>query len=90
VYSGYAKPNIFNNRQLRIIWPPPLPLRYLAYWKLAAILEEKNSADDSSADHTKPMPTKTPNKSIIIELPTQELLISTCKQTATLMRRNLI
>jgi hypothetical protein len=89
VYSGYAKPDMFNNRQLRIIRPPPLPLRYLAYWKLAA-MDEKNSADDSSDyDNTKTMPTKT-SRSNIIEFPTQEVLISTCKQTATLMHLNLL
>jgi hypothetical protein len=86
MFSGYAKPNMFNNHQLRLIKPPPLLLKYLAYWKLAAILDGKEFHDSGS---NKRIPTNSV-QSNIFEFPTQEVLISTCKKAATLMHRKLL
>jgi hypothetical protein len=86
VFSGYAKPNMLNNNQLRLILPPPFPLKYLAFWKLSAILDWEESDGSGS---NKRMSTKT-TRSNITEFPRQGLLISTCKKTANLMHRNFL
>jgi hypothetical protein len=86
VYSGYAKPNMLNNHQLRFIQPQPLPLKYLAFWKLSAILDYKKIP---GYDSNKRMP-KNSARSNIFEFPTQEVMISMCKKAATLMHRNLL